>query len=123
VPRDPNDDKDVILEVKAGEGGEESALFAGDLLRMYLRFAERHGWKTEVLDSTITGLGGYKDVTVAVKARGDEGASSKLTHEVAFTASSACPPPSLRAGSTPRRPASSSCRRPTLSTSLSTRRI
>ncbi len=73
VPRDPNDDKDVILEVKAGEGGEESALFAGDLLRMYLRFAERHGWKTEVLDSTMTGLGGYKDVTVAVKARGDTG--------------------------------------------------
>jgi peptide chain release factor 1 len=58
VPRDPNDDKDVLLEVKAGEGGEESALFAGDLLRMYLRYAERHGWKTEVLDSTQTGLGG-----------------------------------------------------------------
>jgi len=74
VPRDPNDDKDVILEVKAGEGGEESALFAGDLLRMYLRFAERHGWKTEVLDSTMTGLGGYKDATVALKARGDKGA-------------------------------------------------
>jgi peptide chain release factor 1 len=81
VPRDPNDDKDVILEVKAGEGGEESALFAGDLLRMYLRFAERHGWKTELLDSTMTGLGGYKDVTVAVKARGDEGAWSQLKYE------------------------------------------
>jgi peptide chain release factor 1 len=81
VPRDPNDDKDVILEVKAGEGGDESALFAGDLLRMYLRFAERRGWKTEVLDSTMTGLGGYKDVTVAVKARGDEGAWSQLKYE------------------------------------------
>ena len=81
LPRDPNDDKDVILEVKAGEGGEESALFAGDLLRMYLRFAERHGWRTEVLDSTMTGLGGYKDVTVAVKAKGDEGAWSKLKYE------------------------------------------
>ena len=69
VPRDINDAKDVILEVKAGEGGEESALFAGDLLRMYLRYAERQGWKTEVLDATVTGLGGYKDVTVAVKAR------------------------------------------------------
>ena len=68
TPRDPSDGKDVILEVKAGEGGEESALFAGDLLRMYLRYAERQGWKTEVLDSTMTGLGGYKDVTVAVKA-------------------------------------------------------
>ncbi|HEY2505173.1 MAG TPA: peptide chain release factor 1 [Streptosporangiaceae bacterium] len=81
VPRDPSDDRDVILEVKAGEGGEESALFAGDLLRMYLRYAERHGWKTELLDSTMTGLGGYKDVTVAVKARGDEGAWSKLKYE------------------------------------------
>ena len=70
VPRDPHDDKDVLLEVKAGEGGEESALFAGDLLRMYLRYAERQGWKTEVLAETTTGLGGYKDVTVAVKSRG-----------------------------------------------------
>jgi peptide chain release factor 1 len=81
VPRDPNDDKDVILEVKAGEGGEESALFAGDLLRMYQRYAERHGWKTEILDSTMTGLGGFKDVTLAVKARGDEGAWSQLKYE------------------------------------------
>jgi peptide chain release factor 1 len=69
APRDPNDDKDVILEVKAGEGGEESALFAGDLLRMYLRFAERHGWRTEVLDQAESDLGGYKSATVAVKAR------------------------------------------------------
>src|SRR5215469_6303017 len=70
VPRDALDAKDVILEIKAGEGGEESALFAADLLRMYLRYAERQGWKTEVPDSTITGLGGYKDVTVAVKGAG-----------------------------------------------------
>jgi peptide chain release factor 1 len=68
VPRDVSDGKDVILEVKAGEGGEESALFAGDLLRMYLRYAERRGWKTEILDATMTGLGGYKDATVAVKS-------------------------------------------------------
>jgi peptide chain release factor 1 len=70
LPRDANDDKDVIVEVKAGEGGEESALFAGDLLRMYLRFAERQGWKTEVLEATESDLGGYKDVAVAVKSRG-----------------------------------------------------
>ncbi len=70
VPRDPMDDKDVILEVKAGEGGEESALFAADLLRMYLRYAERRGWRTEILDSEESDLGGYKDVQVAVKARG-----------------------------------------------------
>ena len=69
VPRDPDDDRDVILEVKAGEGGEESALFAGDLLRMYLRYAERRGWSTQVLDAQESDLGGYKDVAVAVKAR------------------------------------------------------
>ena len=68
APRDPTDAKDVLLEIMAGEGGEESALFAGDLLRMYLRYAERQGWKAEILDSTVTGLGGYKDVTVAVKS-------------------------------------------------------
>jgi len=84
VPRDASDTRDVILEVKAGEGGEESALFAGDLLRMYLRFAERKGWKTELLDATMTGLGGYKDATVAVKASrrgGGDGAWSRLKYE------------------------------------------
>jgi peptide chain release factor 1 len=70
VPRDPDDARDVILEIKAGEGGEESALFAGDLLRMYLRYAERRGWKAETLESTESDLGGYKDVQVAIKARG-----------------------------------------------------
>jgi peptide chain release factor 1 len=70
MPRDPDDAKDVILEIKAGEGGEESALFAGDLLRMYLRYAERHGWLTEILDAQESDLGGFKDVTVAVKTRG-----------------------------------------------------
>jgi peptide chain release factor 1 len=70
APRDPADDKDAIVEVKSGEGGEESALFAGDLLRMYTRYAERRGWSTEVLDSTESDLGGYKSVTVAVKSRG-----------------------------------------------------
>ncbi len=69
VPKDPNDGKDVILEVKAGEGGDESALFAGDLLRMYLRYAERLGWTTEVLDQEATDLGGVKSATVAVRAR------------------------------------------------------
>jgi peptide chain release factor 1 len=82
VPRDANDSKDVILEVKAGEGGEESALFAGDLLRMYLRYAERKGWQTEILDATMTGLGGYKDATVAVKSpRGGNGVWASLKYE------------------------------------------
>ena len=65
-----SDGKDVLLEVKSGEGGEESALFAGDLLRMYTRYAERRGWSTEILDATESDLGGYKSVTVAVKAKG-----------------------------------------------------
>jgi peptide chain release factor 1 len=69
LPRDPNDSKDVILEIKAGEGGDESALFAGDLLLMYLRYAERQGWATEVLDDEPTDLGGHKSVTVAVRSR------------------------------------------------------
>jgi peptide chain release factor 1 len=81
VPRDPNDRRDILLEVKAGEGGEESALFAGDLLRMYQRYAERRGWRTEILDSTVTGLGGVKDATVAVKGKGAEGAWSRLKYE------------------------------------------
>ncbi|MFG2295607.1 peptide chain release factor 1 [Streptomyces sp. NPDC048603] len=75
VPRDPSDDKDVLLEIKAGAGGDESALFAGDLLRMYLRYAERVGWKTEIIDSTESELGGYKDVQVAVKTKGGNGAT------------------------------------------------
>src|SRR5262245_54272711 len=62
VPTDPDDSRDAILEVKAGAGGEESALFAGDLLRMYLRYAERRGWKTEILDANPSDLGGYRDV-------------------------------------------------------------
>jgi len=70
LPKDPNDEKNVIMEIKAGEGGEESALFAGDLLRMYLRYAERQGWKTEVLDAEPTEMGGYRDISVAIKARG-----------------------------------------------------
>ena len=70
IPRDPDDDRDVILEVKAGEGGEESALFAGDLLRMYLRYAQSRGWAAQVLDETESDLGGVKDVQVSIKAKG-----------------------------------------------------
>jgi peptide chain release factor 1 len=71
LPRDPDDARDVILEVKAGEGGDESALFAGDLVKMYLKYAERQGWTTQVLDATETELGGYKDISVAIKAKGN----------------------------------------------------
>ncbi|WP_372593052.1 peptide chain release factor 1 [Actinotalea sp.] len=70
IPRDPDDGRDALLEIKAGEGGAESALFAGDLLRMYQRYAERRGWSTEILELTDSDLGGVKDATLAVKARG-----------------------------------------------------
>ncbi len=70
VPRDAADDKDALLELKSGEGGEESALFAADLLRMYTRYAEARGWQIEVLDAAESDLGGFKSVTVGVKARG-----------------------------------------------------
>jgi peptide chain release factor 1 len=83
VPRDPADAADVVVEVKSGEGGEESALFAGDLLRMYSRYAERRGWRVEVLSATESDLGGYKDVTVTVSSpdAGAEGVWSWLKYE------------------------------------------
>ena len=70
LPRDPNDDRDVIMEVKAGAGGDESALFAGDLVRMYQRYAEKHGWRVEIIDVTEAELGGYKDISMAIKSKG-----------------------------------------------------
>jgi peptide chain release factor 1 len=85
LPRDPDDSRDVILEIKAGEGGDESALFAGDLLRMYTRYAERRGWQTQVLSTTETGLGGIKDVALSVRTKGDvapeDGAWASLKYE------------------------------------------
>ena len=85
VPRDPNDAADVVMEIKSGEGGEESALFAADLLRMYERYAERSGWRTEVLGGTDSDLGGFKDVTLSVKGRGaalpDDGVWARLKFE------------------------------------------
>ncbi|MEU0541049.1 peptide chain release factor 1 [Nocardia sp. NPDC005978] len=83
APRDPHDADDVVLEVKSGEGGEESALFASDLARMYIRYAERHGWKVEVLDATVTDMGGYKEATISIKAKepSRDGVWSKLKFE------------------------------------------
>lgn len=66
IPPDPHEDKDIIVEIRAGTGGEEAALFAGDLFRAYTRFAERNGWKHEIIDSNPTGLGGYKEVVFSV---------------------------------------------------------
>jgi peptide chain release factor 1 len=69
LPRDPDDGRDVIVEITGGAGGEESALFAGDLLRMYLRYAESKGWSTQIIEQTETDLGGYKSVHLAVKTK------------------------------------------------------
>lgn len=68
APRDPHDSDDIVLEVKSGEGGEESALFASDLARMYLRYSEHRGWKVEPLDITYTDMGGYKDATFSIRS-------------------------------------------------------
>lgn len=70
LPKDPNDEKDVILEVRAAAGGEEAALFAGELLRMYMRYAEKQGWKYELLNSNETGIGGYKEAVIEIHGRG-----------------------------------------------------
>ena len=77
-PRDPRDAKDVIVEVRGGTGGDEAALFAGDLLRMYARYAERHGWQVEMMDASETEIGGFREVIFAVKGKG---AYSRLRFE------------------------------------------
>ncbi len=78
IPKDPNDDKNVIVEIRAGTGGDEAGLFASDLYRMYTRFAQRQGWKTEVIDTNQTGLGAIKEIIFEVKGKG---AYSQLKHE------------------------------------------
>ena len=78
LPKDPNDEKNVILEVRAGTGGEEAALFGADLLRMYIRYAERNRWKTEMMEVNDTGLGGIKEAVILIKGKG---AYSRLKYE------------------------------------------
>jgi len=78
LPKDPNDDRNVILEIRAGTGGEEASLFGGDLLRMYLRYAERRGWKTEMVDLNATELGGVKEASLMIRGKG---AYSRLKYE------------------------------------------
>ena len=80
IPRDPNDGRDVIMEIKMGEGGAESALFAADLLRMYLHYAESKKWKTEIIEQTQSDLGGYKDVQVAIKGSSSDPAEGVWAH-------------------------------------------
>ena len=78
LPKDPRDERNVILEVRGAEGGEEAALFAADLFRMYARYAERHGWKTEIISSTLSDIGGFKEVVLEVRGNG---AYSRLKYE------------------------------------------
>ena len=78
IPKDPRDDKNVFIEIRAGTGGDEAGIFAGDLLRMYMRYAETRRWKAEIVDENETGVGGYKEVILAVKGRG---AYSRLKYE------------------------------------------
>ena len=78
VPKDPRDEKNVIVEIRAGTGGDEAALFAADLFRMYSRFAERQGWKTEILSENAIGIGGYKEIIFEIRGKG---AYSKLKYE------------------------------------------
>ncbi|MCU1544376.1 MAG: prfA [Microbacteriaceae bacterium] len=80
IPRDPNDGRDIIMEIKMGEGGAESALFAADLLRMYLHYAESKKWKTEIITSTQSDLGGYKDVQLAIKGSSTDPAEGVWAH-------------------------------------------
>ncbi|MEY3406895.1 MAG: hypothetical protein RLZZ556_967 [Actinomycetota bacterium] len=80
IPRDPDDGRDVIMEIKAGEGGAESALFAADLLRMYIQYANGKGWKTEILDKNESDLGGYKDVQLAIKGNSADPAEGVWAH-------------------------------------------
>jgi peptide chain release factor 1 len=70
IPKDPNDEKNVIVEIRAGAGGDEAALFAGDLFRMYTRYAERQGWKVDVMSSSDTGAGGLKEAIVSIEGKG-----------------------------------------------------
>ncbi|MFC3886403.1 peptide chain release factor 1 [Bacillus songklensis] len=78
LPKDPNDDKNVIMEIRGAAGGDEAALFAGDLYRMYSRYAESQGWKTEVMEATTTGVGGYKEIIFMINGKG---AYSKMKFE------------------------------------------
>ena len=80
IPRDPDDGRDVIMEIKGGTGGEEAALFAADLLRMYLHYADSKGWKTELLEQDTTDLGGFTNVQVAVKSNATDPAQGVWAH-------------------------------------------
>ncbi len=119
IPRDPNDERNVIMEIRAGAGGEEAALFAGDLLRMYLRYAQEHRLRAEILHANETGIGGFKEVIVQIIGNG---AYSRLKYEGGVHRVQRIPATESAAGCIRRPPPSWSCRRPKRSRSTSTRR-
>lgn len=98
LPKDPDDARNAFVEIRAGTGGDESALFAGDLTRMYTRYAANVGWKVEVVSENAAELGGYKEIVLRIEGTTYTARSSS---NPAATACSACPPPRRRAASTP----------------------
>ena len=120
LPKDAADEKSAILEVRAGTGGDEAALFAGDLFRMYARYADRKGWKIEVVSASEGEAGGYKEIIAEIE--GQRRVRAAEVRDPACTGCSACRRPRRRAASTPRPRPSPSCRRPRRSTSTSTTR-
>lgn len=98
LPKDPDDARNAFVEIRAGTGGDESALFAGDLTRMYTRYAANVGWKVEVVSENAAELGGYKEIVLRIEGDHVYGLSNS---NPAATACSACPPPKPRAASTP----------------------
>ena len=121
-PRIPNDDKNIVLEIRGGTGGEEAALFAADLFRMYARYAERHRWKLEILSQSDASAGGFKEVIALITSTAARSTRRSSTSR-ACTACSACRRPRRRGASTPRRRRWWCCPRSKRSTSRSTRRI
>lgn len=112
LPKDPNDEKNIYLEIRAGTGGDESALFAGDLFRMYSRYAERQKWQVEFVSASPSDLGGYKEIVVKIVG---QGAYSKLKFESGGHRVQRVPEPSLRAAYTPLPARLPSSRKPTKS--------
>ena len=120
VERDPNDDKNVLVEIRAGTGGDEAALFAGDLFKMLTRYAEQRGFSTEVLSQSPAEVGGFKEVTFAIKG---DGAYSVFKYEGGTHRVQRIPRPSRRGASTPPRRRWRCCRRPRRSRSTWTKTI
>lgn len=111
IPKDENDDKNVIVEVRGGAGGDEAALFAGVLVRQYIHYADNHKWKTEIMSSNENGIGGFKEAILLIQGKG---AFSRLKYESGFTACNGCPKRNPPAGSIPPRRRSLLCRKSTM---------